>query len=101
MRNARSRDVGDLRNLAALLIQMAVLEIRSGGTTGATAHLREALQISTGTGGWFELATGLACCGHLCAATERCAEAVTVSAASVALWPYEGSANAPSVVSLI
>ncbi len=73
---ARSRDVGDLRNLAALLIRMAMLEMRSGRTAGATAHLREALQISGGTGGWFELANGLACCGYLCAATERWAEAV-------------------------
>ena len=95
---ARSRDVGDLRNLAALLIRMAMLEMRSGRTADATAHLREALQISAGTGGWFGLANGLACCGHLCAATERWAEAVTVWAASAALLPYEGSANPPSVV---
>jgi non-specific serine/threonine protein kinase len=95
---ARSRDVGDLRNLAALLIRMAMLEMRSGSTAGATAHLREALQISAGTGSRLGLANGLACCGYLCAATERWAEAVTVWAASAALLPYEGSATAPASV---
>ena len=97
---ARARDVGDLRNLAALLIRMAMLEMRSGRTAGATAHLREALQISAGTGGRVGLANGLACCGYLCAATGRWAEAVTVWAASAALLPYGGSANPPSVVRL-
>ena len=95
---ARSRDVGDLRNLAALLMRMAMLEMRSGSTAGATAHLREALQISAGTGSRLGLANGLACCGYLCAATERWAEAVTVWAASAALLPYEGSATAPASV---
>jgi hypothetical protein len=62
-----------------------MLEMPSGRTAGATAHLREALQISVGTGGWLGLANGLACCGYLCAATGRWAEAVTVWAASAAL----------------
>ena len=95
---ARSRDVGDLRNLAGLLTQMAMLDMRSGRSAGATAHLREALQISAGTGGRNALVNGLACCGYLCAATGRWAESVTVWAASAALLPYGRSANPPSVV---
>jgi DNA-binding CsgD family transcriptional regulator len=74
---------------------MAMLEMPSGRTADATARLREALQISAGTGGWLGLANGLDCCGYLCAVTGRWAEAVTVWAASAALLPH---ANPPSVV---
>jgi tetratricopeptide (TPR) repeat protein len=93
---AQARDVGDMRNLAAMLMRMAMLEMRSGRTGDATAHLREALQISARTGGWFELASGLAYCGYLCAATERWEEAVTVWAAATALLRYSASAAAPA-----
>ena len=51
----------------------------------AAAHLREALQIALQIGGWD--ADNLDNCGHLCAATGRHADAVTVWAAYAALNP--------------
>jgi DNA-binding CsgD family transcriptional regulator len=93
---AQAGDVGDTRNLAAVLTRMAMLGMQSGRIADATAHLREALQISVRTGSWFELAADLACCGYLCAATQRWDEAVTVWAANAALLRYEASATTPA-----
>ena len=93
---ARSRDAGDLRNLASLLTQMAILDLQAGRVEDAAAHLREALQIAARTGGRVELLNGLDCCGYLCAATGRCAEAVTVWAAYAALVRHEGFTEPPS-----
>jgi predicted ATPase/DNA-binding CsgD family transcriptional regulator len=56
----------------------------------ATAHLRELLQIGTQTGLRPIILASLDCCGHLCAATGRPAEAITAWAAASALsgpWP--------------
>jgi predicted ATPase/DNA-binding CsgD family transcriptional regulator len=93
---ARSRDAGDLFNLAGLLPRMAILDLEAGRVEDAAAHLREALQLATRTGSWGELSNGLECCAHLCAATGRQAEAVTVWAAAAALfgqgiwrWPID------------
>jgi len=88
---ARSREAGDLENLADLLTAMADLDLRAGRIGDAAAHLRESVQITARTGGWLELLGALDCCGHLCAATGRCAEAVTVWAACAALIRHEGS----------
>jgi non-specific serine/threonine protein kinase len=92
----QARDVGDTQNLARVLTLMAMLEMGSGRITGATAHLREALQISARTGNQLALENGLDCCAHLCAATGRWAEAVTVWAAHTALLRYEAPATAPA-----
>ena len=92
---ARSRDAGDLRNLAALLARMPMLDLRAGRTGDAAAHLREALQITERTGLRFELYNILDGCGNLCAATGRWAEAVTVWAACLALSRQEGPTQAP------
>ncbi len=92
---ARSRDTGDLWNLAALLTKMAILDLKSGRVGEAAAHLREALQIAVRTGGRLEVLNGLDCCGHLCAATGRCAEALTVWASLAALQRHEGFTEAP------
>ena len=82
-----SRDAGDLVNLPTQLARMALLELRAGRAEDAAAHLREALQLALRTGMWF--AVYLDCCGHLCAATGRQAEAVTLWAAYAALLPRE------------
>ena len=84
---AASRDAGDLVNLPTLLARMALLELRAGRAEDAAAHLREALQLALRTGFWF--AVYLDYCGHLCAATGRQAEAVTLWAAYAALLPRE------------
>ena len=62
-----------------------ILDLRAHRTGDAAAHLREQLEIATQTGVRPMLLAGLDCCGHLCAATRRPAEAVTVWAAMSAL----------------
>ena len=87
---ARSREVGDLRNRAALLIRMAELDMRASRVEDAAAHLREALQATARPGGRFELINILSVCGDLCAATGRRAEAVTAWSACTAVFRREG-----------
>ena len=84
---AASRDAGDLVTLPTLLARMALLDLRAGRAEDAAAHMREALQLALRTGFWF--AVYLDYCAHLCAATGRQAEAVTLWAAYAALLPRE------------
>jgi predicted ATPase/DNA-binding CsgD family transcriptional regulator len=92
----RSRASGSLESLARLLIRMALLDLQAGRHEHAAAHLREAFHIVVSVGGWFELINGLDFCGHLCAATGRWTEAVTVWAAYAALCRREGAADWPA-----
>jgi DNA-binding CsgD family transcriptional regulator len=92
---ARSREAGDRWNLPDLLMDMTVLDLQAGRNDDAVAHLREALQIAARTGGRGRVLDGLECCGYLCAATGRRAEAVTVWAAYAALLQYEGLIDPP------
>jgi DNA-binding CsgD family transcriptional regulator len=78
---AQARDAGDMFNLGDLLRIMAELDLRAGRTGDAAAHLREAAQLSLQTGAWLMILNVLEGCGHLCAATGRPADAVTVWAA--------------------
>jgi len=87
---ARARDAGDLRNLARLLIRMAFLDLETGRMEDATEHLRQSLKVAGRIGGQAETFGGLDCCGHLCAATGRPAEAVTMWAARTALARQHG-----------
>ena len=91
---ARSRDAGDLWNLPSLVIQMTILDLRAGRIRDATAHLREGLEVSLRTGIRGDLLDGLDCCGHLCVATGRHAEAVTIWAANLAVVRREGYTEA-------
>ena len=84
---AASRDAGDLANQQSLLARMAELDLQAGRTGDAAVHLREALQLAVRTGIWW--AYYLDCCGHLCAATGRQAEAVTAWAAWAAHVTHE------------
>jgi predicted ATPase/DNA-binding CsgD family transcriptional regulator/transcriptional regulator with XRE-family HTH domain len=95
---AQSRDVGDLWSQAKLLIEMVALELWSGRAADAAAYLREALQISARIGERYALGDGLDCCGYLCAATGRPAEAVTVWAAIAALLLHGGVEDGPADV---
>ena len=84
------RDAGDLTNLCGVLWHQTILDLRTGRLNEAPAHLRELFQIATQTGLRPLLPAGLDCCGHLCAATGRPAEALTMWAARSALdspWP--------------
>jgi len=78
---AEARDAGDMITLGDLLRIMADLDLRAGRTGDAAAHLREAAQLSLQTGAWLMTLNVLEGCGHLCAATGRFADAVTVWAA--------------------
>jgi predicted ATPase/DNA-binding CsgD family transcriptional regulator len=80
-----SREVGDLTSLAGQLWNRAILDLKAHRTGDAAAHLREELEIATQTAVRPMVLAGLDCCGHLCAATRRPAEAVTVWAAMSAL----------------
>ena len=60
---ARARDAGDLRNQAAMLRGMAMLEMRAGRTGDAATHLREGLHMAVRTGTWPEPLFGLFQCG--------------------------------------
>ena len=81
----RSRDVGDLFNVGNMLHYMVVLDLRMERVDDAAEHLRELLQGGLRSGFDAQLLLGLDCCGYLCAATGRFAEAVTVWAAFLAL----------------
>jgi predicted ATPase/DNA-binding CsgD family transcriptional regulator len=93
---ARSREAGDPWNQARLLTQMTILDLRAARIEDAAAHLRESLQIAARTAGQFELQNGLDCCGYLCTATGRYAEAVTVWAAHAAIFRHEGYVYPPA-----
>jgi non-specific serine/threonine protein kinase len=87
---AAARDAGDLWSLGNLLEKMVVLDLWSGLTEDAGAHLREGLQTALRIGSRARLLDDLDCCGYLCALTGRGAEAVTIWAAVVALQGHEG-----------
>src|SRR5207245_2457343 len=72
------------------LWNMVILDLRAGRINEATAHLHEQIEIAGQAGMRTGLLAGLDCCGYLCAATGRHAEAVTAWAAMSALagpWP--------------
>ncbi|MGH3295540.1 MAG: LuxR C-terminal-related transcriptional regulator [Trebonia sp.] len=79
------REAGDLTALAGQLGNRVALDLRAHRVGDAAAHLREQLEIATRTGIRPVLVAGLDYCGHLCAATQRHAEAVTMWAAMSAL----------------
>ena len=95
---AQTRDTGDLQNQAILLSQLVILDLEAGRLQDAAAHLREAIQLDTRTANWGELGNALDCCGLLCAATGRPAEAVTVWAAHAALLRHQEFEDTPGEV---
>ena len=87
---ASCHEVGDQVNLCAVLGHMTILDLRAGRTGAAAEHLRELLKAATQTDLRSLVHLGLDCCGQLCSATGRPAEAVTAWAAMSALagpWP--------------
>ena len=78
---ARARDVGDLQDQADFLCFMAQLDLQAGRMPEAGSYLREAVQLAVQTSGRLRLIDCLDYCGHLCAATGRWADAVTIWAA--------------------
>jgi len=93
---ARAQEAGDVRNQPRMLADMASLDLRAGRFEDAAAHLRESLQIAARAASRVEVLNGLDCCGHLCAATGRAAEALTVWAAYVAILRQDEFADQPA-----
>jgi predicted ATPase/DNA-binding CsgD family transcriptional regulator/DNA-binding XRE family transcriptional regulator len=81
---SQARQAGDLAGQLLCSLTMARLDVRAGRLGDACAHLREALEIGVQTSSRADLAGCLDCCGHLCAAYQRWAEAVTIWAAYAA-----------------
>ncbi len=81
---ARARQAGALYDQAICLWQMADLDQQAGHMSEAGGHLREALELASRIGDRLRLLDCLELCGHLCAATRRWAEAITVWAAYAA-----------------
>jgi predicted ATPase/DNA-binding CsgD family transcriptional regulator len=80
----RSRQVDDLANLVPLLEVMADLELLAGNPAEAGACLQQAVAVASRIGHSLALFSLIDRCGHLCAATGRWADAVTLWAAHAA-----------------
>ena len=88
---AWSQEVGDLQNQTGQLPVMVLLEVQAGRLPDAAAHLNAALQLAMRIGDLGELPNILDCCGHLCVAAGRHAEAVTVWSALDAVTRHDES----------
>jgi DNA-binding CsgD family transcriptional regulator len=69
-------------NAGGLLHYMVVLDLRTARVDDAAEHLRELLYSGLRSGFDAELLLGLDCCGYLCAATGRHAEAMSRTTAA-------------------
>jgi predicted ATPase/DNA-binding CsgD family transcriptional regulator len=92
---ARARDTGDQWHQVGLLPMMVTLDLEAGRIQDAAVHLRESLQLTIRTGDWLSVCDNLDCCGHLCAATGRFAEALTTWAALAAFKRHEQIPDMP------
>ncbi len=88
---AAARQAGDLTGQVYCLNLMTELDLREARTAEASAHLQELLELSSRTGDRLILGDCLDRCGHLCAATRRWAEAVTMWAAFAAAVEADGT----------
>jgi predicted ATPase/DNA-binding CsgD family transcriptional regulator len=92
----RARQAGDRHSQAFCLDLLAELDQRAGRIAEAGAHLRESLEIATRIGSRLRLIDCLNNCGHLCAATGRWADAITMWAAFIACLKEIGMSDLPS-----
>jgi predicted ATPase/DNA-binding CsgD family transcriptional regulator len=74
----QARDAGDLGDQADLAYLAQTLARQGGQMADAGAHLRESLRLAAQTGNRLRMIDCLDDCGHLCAATGRWAEAITL-----------------------
>jgi predicted ATPase/DNA-binding CsgD family transcriptional regulator len=92
----RARQAADLYSEASCLDLLAELDQRAGRLPEAAVHLREALELSVRIASPMRLIDCLNNCGHLCAATSRWADAVTMWAAFVACLKEIGMTDRPA-----
>jgi non-specific serine/threonine protein kinase len=95
---ASAREAGDLPTQLIGLIVAADLALRAAQIPEAGPHLREAIELALVTGSRFALTDCLNICGHLCAATGRPADALTVWAATAAWQDREEVIDLPQDV---
>ena len=93
----RARQAGDVISQSFCLDLLAELDRRSGRIPEAAQHLREALEIATRIGNRLRMIDCLDNCGHLCAATQRWADAVTMWAAYLASLAELGITDLPAL----
>ena len=86
---AQAREAGDLQFQANMLWTLAAYDRQAGRLAEAATRLGEAIGLASRTGNWMRLLDCLNTCGHLCAATERWADAITIWAAHAA-WIQRG-----------
>jgi predicted ATPase/DNA-binding CsgD family transcriptional regulator len=91
---AGAREAGDLRGVASLLGEVAMLDLRAGRVADAAAQLHERFDIVLRIGGLAFWAFDP--CGYLCAATGRWGDAVTIWTAFATQQRKYGYADAPA-----
>ncbi|HEY6494796.1 MAG TPA: LuxR C-terminal-related transcriptional regulator [Trebonia sp.] len=77
-----ARGAGDLTHLSILHVRKAEVELRTGNLAAAAEDLRQAAVLAARMGSHYALGNCIDCCGYLCVATGRWAEAVTLWAAA-------------------
>jgi len=92
---ARARQAGALQDQAEFLHVAVYLDHQAGRVAEAGAHLREALELTSRIGYQLRLIGCLDHCGHLCAATGRWPQAVTMWAACQARRQDAGIVDVP------
>ena len=86
----RCREAGDLQTQAALLTLLGHLDLDAGRLVDAAVRLHESAHIALRIGDETELLNCIDNCGHLCAATRRQADAITLWAALAAYTEQAG-----------
>jgi predicted ATPase/DNA-binding CsgD family transcriptional regulator len=92
---AMAREAGDLASQVVCLNVAADLNLRAGHISQAGQQLGQAIELAVRSGYRFALIDSLDICGHLCAATSRWADALTVWAALTACLAHEGIIDLP------
>jgi predicted ATPase/DNA-binding CsgD family transcriptional regulator len=90
---AGCREVGDLQTQAALLTLLGHLDLDAGRLADAAARLHESARVALRIGEETELLNCIDNCGHLCTATGRPADAITLWAALAAYTEQAGLAD--------
>jgi predicted ATPase/DNA-binding CsgD family transcriptional regulator len=92
----RARQAGDLYSQSFCLDLLAELDQRADRIPEAARHLGQALEISVRIGSLLRVIACLDNCGHLCAATRRWADAVTMWAAHITSLKELGMTDRPA-----
>jgi predicted ATPase/class 3 adenylate cyclase/DNA-binding CsgD family transcriptional regulator len=95
---ARAQEAGDLRDQADCLEFMTRQALKAGRAAEAAAHMREGVAIGVRMGRDFVLIDYLDLCGHLCALSQRPADALTAWSAHAVLLGASGLLDLPNDV---